>query len=195
MNATDRELADLRAQVEALRMRLDRTYDLLATATGAVAAESAPNPHALNSIYHEGQLSPEQALTFLLTDATRPLTADWDVGDYQVRARRLYADVATGVAPLTVLSVTVVPNLNADLVDGKHYSDIASEIDSDITAHAGDADAHHPWPLGDDEIPNTHTHTVGSIPLADLAELVASIHWTEPAETEAGQLWVVEGYS
>ncbi len=195
MNALEREMADLQAQVKALRARLEQTYRLLATATGAVAAEAAPNPHALNSIYHQGQLAPEQALVFLLVDGSRPLTADWDVGDYQVRARRLYADVPQGTAPIAVDSKTLVSNLNADQVDGKDYSDIAAEIDLNIATHAGIANAHHRWPLLDADIPDTHTHTAKSIPLSALAELVGSIHYTEPETTEAGQLWVVEGYT
>lgn len=38
----------------------------------------------------------------------------------------LSASVATGTAPLTVNSTTLVSNLNADLLDGKHASDLAS---------------------------------------------------------------------
>ena len=36
---------------------------------------------------------------------------------------------------------------DADKVDGQHYSDISSEIDGDITTHAGDDDAHHTFPV------------------------------------------------
>ena len=41
-----------------------------------------------------------------------------DVGAYQVRALTFESDQATGTAPLTVASTTVVTNLNADLLDG-----------------------------------------------------------------------------
>jgi len=41
-----------------------------------------------------------------------------DLGNYQLRARQFYADVATGTAPLVVASTTKVTNLNADQVDG-----------------------------------------------------------------------------
>lgn len=41
-----------------------------------------------------------------------------DIGNYQLRARQFYADVATGTAPLLVASTTKVANLNADQVDG-----------------------------------------------------------------------------
>lgn len=49
-------------------------------------------------------------------DGTTPLTADWDVGAFDITAKRLISDVATGTAPLTVASTTVVTNLKADTV-------------------------------------------------------------------------------
>jgi hypothetical protein len=51
---------------------------------------------------------------------------DTDVGDYNLRAKTLQSDVATGTAPLTVASTTQVANLNAatagdaDTLDGRH---------------------------------------------------------------------------
>lgn len=59
---------------------------------------------------------------YLLADGTRALSADWDAGSFEVRAQTLYADVATGTAPLTIASTTLVSNLNADLLDGQHGS-------------------------------------------------------------------------
>ena len=44
-----------------------------------------------------------------------------DAGDI-VNAPVFNSTVATGTAPLTVASTTVVPNLNADLLDGYHTS-------------------------------------------------------------------------
>jgi len=41
-----------------------------------------------------------------------------DMGDYQVRLKQLYADVATGTAPFVVDSATLVTNLNVDLLRG-----------------------------------------------------------------------------
>ena len=55
-------------------------------------------------------------------DGTTPLTANWDVGAFQLRAQTLYADVAIGTAPLTIISNTLVSNLNADLLDGLEAS-------------------------------------------------------------------------
>ena len=41
-----------------------------------------------------------------------------DIGNFELRAKTLESDVATGTAPLTVASTTKVTNLNADLLDG-----------------------------------------------------------------------------
>jgi len=61
--------------------------------------------------------------TPILADGSQALTANWDAGAFQIRALKFYSDVATGTAPLTVASTTVVPNLNADMVDGHHFAD------------------------------------------------------------------------
>ena len=46
-----------------------------------------------------------------------------DLGAYDVRSRTLQSDVATGTAPFTVQSTTVVANLNADKLDGADLVD------------------------------------------------------------------------
>ena len=46
------------------------------------------------------------------------LANDIDVGNYEIRMKSLYLDVATGTAPMTIASTTKVTNLNADLLDG-----------------------------------------------------------------------------
>jgi len=62
---------------------------------------------------------------------------DIDVGAYEIRALKFESDQATGTAPLTVASTTVVTNLNADLLDGVQgalYSQIvATEVLSSKT--------------------------------------------------------------
>jgi len=58
------------------------------------------------------------SLAFVKADGTVPLTANWDAGSFKVTAETLESDVATGTAPFTVASATVVANLNADTVDG-----------------------------------------------------------------------------
>lgn len=63
-------------------------------------------------------------------------------GDLQVTGDIKYNDqiisgVMTGTAPLDIASTTLVTNLNADLLDGKHASDFApgySYGTSDLTA-------------------------------------------------------------
>jgi len=57
---------------------------------------------------------------FVKVDGTTPLTADWDAGSFEIRAQTFESDVATGTAPLVIASTTLVPNLNADLLDGKN---------------------------------------------------------------------------
>lgn len=49
------------------------------------------------------------------------------IGDGEVEAGRFVSNVTTGTAPLTVSSTTAVSNLNADRVDGKHYSEILAD--------------------------------------------------------------------
>jgi hypothetical protein len=48
-----------------------------------------------------------------------------------VRASIFQSTVADGTAPLTVTSTTVVPNLNADMLDGLHASDFATTASVD----------------------------------------------------------------
>lgn len=76
----------------------------------------------------------------LLADGTVPLTSNWDVGAFQIRALTFYSDQATGTAPFTVASTTVVANLNASFLEGHAASyfqialaathDTAAELDA-----------------------------------------------------------------
>jgi len=54
---------------------------------------------------------------------------DIDVGAFEIKALKFESDQATGTAPLTVASTTVVTNLNADLLDG-----VQGALYSQITA-------------------------------------------------------------
>lgn len=56
---------------------------------------------------------------FVKVDGSTPMTANWDIGSFELRAETLQSDVATGTAPLIVASTTKVSNLNADLLDDK----------------------------------------------------------------------------
>lgn len=59
-----------------------------------------------------------EGAAFLQKDGSVALTANWDAGSFKITAQQLESDVITGTAPLVVASTTVVPNLNADQVDG-----------------------------------------------------------------------------
>ena len=77
----------------------------------------------------------------LTTSATQNLNiiqganSNIDIGGFELRAETLESDVATGTAPLTVSSTTLVSNLNADKLDGQdgsHYLDFGNfVIDND----------------------------------------------------------------
>ena len=64
-------------------------------------------------------LADDDHTRYLDKDGTRALTGDWDAGAYEIRAKTLESDVATGTAPLTIASTTLVSNLNSDLLDGQ----------------------------------------------------------------------------
>lgn len=67
-------------------------------------------------------------------DGISSLTAsgNLDIGAHQFKALILESDQATGTAPLTVASTTVVANLNADTVDAKSASDFLLVDGSDV---------------------------------------------------------------
>jgi hypothetical protein len=65
-------------------------------------------------------LADDDHVQYLRADGTRALTAAWDAGSFEIRAETFESDVATGTAPLTIASTTVVTNLNADQLDGQH---------------------------------------------------------------------------
>lgn len=72
----------------------------------------------------------------LLADGTVPLTANWDVGAFTITALTFVSDQATGTAPLTVASTTIVTNLNADTVDGESASAF-QDAHASLTSIAG----------------------------------------------------------
>ena len=65
---------------------------------------------------------------YIRSNGSTPLSADWDAGDHQIRAKQFYPDVATGTAPFVVNSTTKVANLNADLLDGYHAGNSSGQI-------------------------------------------------------------------
>jgi len=48
--------------------------------------------------------------------------ANWDIGTFTLTALKFTSDQATGTAPFTVASTTVVTDLNSDTTDGKHVA-------------------------------------------------------------------------
>jgi len=64
----------------------------------------------------------------LQRDGSVPLTADWDAGSFEIRAQTLESDVATGTAPLTIASTTVVANLNVATLDDSGTGVTASQF-------------------------------------------------------------------
>jgi hypothetical protein len=60
-------------------------------------------------------------------------------GSSTIQGTRLISTIATGTAPLTVTSTTLVTNLNADLLDGYHAADFstASHTHASLTAGTG----------------------------------------------------------
>lgn len=66
-------------------------------------------------------------LAGLLADGTVPLTANWDMGAFSPTALTFISDQATGTAPFTVASETMVDNLNADMLDGEEAAGIVTE--------------------------------------------------------------------
>lgn len=58
---------------------------------------------------------------FVRRDGTTPLTANWDAGNFIIRAKQFNSDIAAGSPPYLALSTTVCTNVNADLVDGYHH--------------------------------------------------------------------------
>jgi hypothetical protein len=114
--------------------------------------------------------------TYIKANGTQALTANWDAGGYEIRARTLESDVATGTAPLTIASTTLVTNLNSDKLDsqeGSYYlartnhtgtqtaatiSDFDTEVsnNTDVTANTS---ARH---TRSHTITSTSDHTAGS---------------------------------
>jgi len=84
-------------------------------------------------------------------DGTVPMTANWDIGAYWLRALQFWSDIPTGTAPLIVASETMVDNLNADLLDGEEaaaFEDADAAITKSDEAETLTEDwvnTDHPW--------------------------------------------------
>lgn len=107
---------------------------------------------AVSSIDHGSMagLSDDDHTLYLLASGGRALTANWDAGSFKITAETFESDVATGTAPFTVASTTVVTNLNADYLDGQHGSYYA--VDSEVLKKDGSVALTANWDAGGYEI-------------------------------------------
>lgn len=133
----------------------------------------------------------------LLSDGTVPLTANWDVGPYNLIALQFESDVTTGTAPLIIASTTLVANLNAALLGGTSLAGIQALIDAAVVGlydHKGGYNASTNTPDLDTApsgIKKSDAYTVsvagtfyavtleaGDVLIADQDDPTASTHWT-----------------
>jgi hypothetical protein len=68
-----------------------------------------------------------QFTNYLLRNGSRSLTANWNVGSFQITAKNFVSTTPTssGIQPYATSSQTLNTNLNADLLDGHHATDFA----------------------------------------------------------------------
>lgn len=129
----------LRAEIY---LQPNNTLNVGGLTTGGSGSTSAGGTHGLGDLaIHTGTLANAQAPQFVLLDGTRPLTANWDAGDFRITAKTLASDVATGTAPLVVASTTAVSNLNADLLDGYEGAAFPRKAEAAVISGAWDFQA------------------------------------------------------
>ena len=75
------------------------------------------------------QVDGKDSTDLVLRDGSQSLLGAWDAGSYGITAETFTSDVATGTAPFTVASTTVVANLNADLLDGAERTAFTENAD------------------------------------------------------------------
>jgi hypothetical protein len=99
----------------------------IATGTAPLTVTSTTAVTNLNADLLDGNHAAafQPAGSYLTAGGSVPLTADWDAGSFEVRAQTFESDVATGTAPFTVASTTVVANLNASALEGNAASAFA----------------------------------------------------------------------
>lgn len=75
----------------------------------------------------------------ITADGNTSLDANWNIGTHSIVGDTPFvSEVATGTAPLTVASQTLVDNLNADFLDGQHGSYYAQDS---LVVHLAGAEA------------------------------------------------------
>jgi hypothetical protein len=100
-----------------------------------------PGPHALNSSYHTGLLADSQATQFLKHDGTRALTADWNVGAFDLTAVDITATNAfllggANINAAGTLSNVAYLNANNTLTGDNTFSGVTT-FNADIVVAGG----------------------------------------------------------
>jgi len=88
------------------------------------AALNATNGHTHSGAAGDGPPIPDESLASGVATASTANTIAKRDGSGSLTAKHLISDVADGTSPLQVTSRTLVPNLNADMLDGMHASDL-----------------------------------------------------------------------
>lgn len=88
--------------------------------TPGVAIEAEPT--SVRSLIAQSASAGSPSAVYLEAGGGVALAANWDAGNFEIRSATFESDVATGTAPLTIASTTLVSNLNADLLDGYEAS-------------------------------------------------------------------------
>lgn len=104
------------------------------------------------------------------------------------------SEIATGTAPVQPASVTMCPNLNADMIDGVHGTDIAPSAAKYIVQelHASLSAEQSLGALTTGILKNTVTGAVGVLSIAAGADLPAHTHAYEPALGNPGTTgWIL----
>ena len=128
--STEQDVSDRRAPIYMCELRIVLEENMASSTSSYSGTTGGGIDHGLLT----GLLDDDHT-QYLLANATRALTANWDVGAFTLTGLRFISDIAIGTAPFGCTSTTMTPNLNADMLDGAHYSTIASEIDTDISTH------------------------------------------------------------
>ena len=130
INVTDRVIIKWLANVSGVGT--DAAVTLYAEGTNASHLSIPTSTEVLSSV-------------FVRQDGTKPLTADWDAGTFEIRANTFESDVDTGTAPFVVASTTAVANLSI----GGNAATVTTNANStgDVTS-VGNATTLADWSTG-----------------------------------------------
>ena len=109
----------------------------VATGTSPFTVTSTTYVANLNADMLDGKHASDFLTTSSLDDYVTLSTAQ-TISGVKTFSKQQKFTVATGTSPFTVNSTTYVQNLNADMLDGKHYSDIIKDVDGKYVLKEGD---------------------------------------------------------